>query len=205
MVGVTQFSLFGAEAAVPSSDDLDGLLLAGALWVRSPAGTRLSIVVDDRWRAEVLAEAFAERGLDGEGGAYGSDAIVEAPGTGGFAVRTAFTAALAPAAARWTRGANHVPPANLAMGAGALRLWTIATGRPDDVGYLLATADADGPTHRVAGAQLARLGVAAVALTHRGGPGWRVTSSRRLRRLVELVGAAPPGGAASWPTPPAGR
>ena len=39
---MTQFSLFGAAAAEPARADLDGLLLAGGQWVRSPAGARLS-------------------------------------------------------------------------------------------------------------------------------------------------------------------
>ena len=40
-----QFSLFGAAAAQPTLDDLDGVLLAGGHWVRSGDGARLSIVV----------------------------------------------------------------------------------------------------------------------------------------------------------------
>jgi hypothetical protein len=191
---VTQFSLFGAEAAVPSLDDLDGLLLAGGHWVRSPAGARLSIVVADQWRAAALAVAFAERGVGA------ADAIV--PATSGLGVRTAFAEQLTPRAARWIRGANPGLPADFRLTAGGLRLWAVAAGRRDDVGYLLATAQPDDATHRAAGAQLARLGVAAVSLAHRGGPGWRVTSHRRLRRLVELLGPPPPGGAADWPGAP---
>src|SRR5947208_1949952 len=71
----------------------------------------------------------------------------------------------------------------------------------DDVGYWLATSEPADQIHRVAGAQLARLGVAAVSLAQRGGPGWRVTSARRLRRLVELLGTPPPGGEPDWPEP----
>ena len=48
-----------------------------------------------------------------------------------------------------------------------------------------------------AGSQLSRHGLAAVSLSQRPGPGWRITSAKRLRRLVELVGAAPAG--ADWP------
>jgi hypothetical protein len=190
---VTQFSLFGAEAASPELADLDGVLLAGGHWVRSSDGARLSVVVTDRWRADALAAAFADRGVGGP------DAIVDA--TGGFGVRTAFTPDLNPHAARWTRGANEGLPLGFVLGSGGLRLWAIAAGRRDDVGYLLATAESDDPIHRAAGAQLARLGVAAVSLAQRGGPGWRVTSARRLRRLVELLGAPPPGGEADWPQP----
>lgn len=188
---MTQFSLFGAEAAAPVLDDLDGLLLAGGQWVRSGADARLSVVVADRWRADALAEAFHHRGVGGAG------AIIDA--STGFGVRTAFARGLVEHAARWTRGANQGLPAGFQLGAGGLRMWAIAAGRRDDVGYLLATAQPDDPMHRVAGAQLARLGVAAVSLAQRGGPGWRVTSGRRLRRLVELLGPPPPGGERDWP------
>jgi hypothetical protein len=190
---VTQFSLFGAEAATPTLDDLDGVLLAGGHWVRSAAGARLSVVVPDRWRADALAAAFAERDVGG------ADAIV--PAESGFGVRTAFSERLVERAGRWTRGANEGLPLAFRLGAGGLRLWAVAGGRRDDVGYLLATAAADDPIHQAAGAQLSRLGVAAVSLAQRGGPGWRVTSARRLRRLVELLGPPPAGGERAWPDP----
>ncbi|MEO9139070.1 MAG: hypothetical protein ABI345_08385 [Jatrophihabitans sp.] len=188
---MTQFSLFGAAAATPTLDDLDGLLLAGGQWVRAGGGARLSVVVADRWRADALVEAFGDLGVDGP------DAVVQSPG--GFGVRTAFVDDLAPHAARWTRGANQGLPRDFRLGPGGLRLWAIATGRPDGVGFLLATDRADDPLHQAGGAQLSRLGVAAVSLAQRGGPGWRVTSARRLRRLIELLGPAPLGGAGDWP------
>jgi hypothetical protein len=191
MVGVTQYSLFGAEAGRPALGDLDGLLLAGGHWVRSGPTARLSVVVADRWRADALAAAFAERGVGG------ADAVV--PTETGFGVRTAFSADLLAPAARWRRGANEGLPTGFALDAGGLRVWAIAAGRRDDVGYLLATAHPDDPIHRAAGAQLARLGVTAVSLAQRGGPGWRVTSARRVRRLVELLGPPPVDGDADWP------
>ena len=189
---MTQFSLFGAEASAPALPDLDGVLLAGGHWVLHGQQARLSVVVTDRWRADALAAAFTERGVDGP------DAVV--PAEAGFAVRTAFSADLVPAAHRWRRGANEGLPAGFQLGAGGLRLWAVAAGRRDEAGYLLATADADDRIHLAAGAQLARLGVAAVSLGVRGGPGWRVTSAKRLRRLVELLGPAPAGGAQHWPS-----
>jgi hypothetical protein len=188
---VTQFSLFGAEAVPPALDDLDGLLLAGGQWVRAGADARLSVVVADRWRADALADAFAQLGVGG------ADAIIEAPS--GYGVRTAFTPVLVVLAARWTRGANQGVPTGFQLGVGGLRLWAVAAGRRDDIGYLLTTVEPDDPMHRVAGAQLSRLGVAAVSLAQRGGPGWRVTSGRRLRRLVELLGPSPSGGERDWP------
>jgi len=186
-----QFSLFGAAAAPPTLDDLDGVLLGGGHWVRSGDGARLSVVVADQWRAAALAEAFADRGVGA------ADAI--GPAETGRTVRTAFSPALVPYSARWVHGAVQLPPTGFQLTAGGLRLWAIAVGRPDDVGYLLATAEVDDETHRAAGAQLARLGIAAVSIGLRGGPGWRVTSVKRLRRLIELLGEPPPGGDAMWP------
>ncbi|HEY3736213.1 MAG TPA: hypothetical protein VGL26_02115 [Jatrophihabitans sp.] len=195
---MTQFSLFGAAVAPPTLTDLDGVLLAGGWWVRAEDGARLSVIVTDRWRADALVEEFHTRGV----GCAGTDpSIVSAEN--GLAVRTGFTSDLFPYAQLWTRGANQGPPPNFVLGAGGLRLWCIAAGRRDELGYLLATAEPDGSTHTLAGAQLARFGVPAVSLTHargaHGGPGWRVSSAKRMRRLVELVGPAPTAAGVDWP------
>jgi hypothetical protein len=188
---VTQFSLFGAAVAEPTLDDLDGVLLGGGHWARSASGARLSVVVADRWRADALAAAFALRAVDC------LDAVIAAEG--GFAARTAFHPDLVASAARWTRGANEGPPVGFVLTPGGLRLWAIAAGRPDDVGYLLGTAEPDDALHLAGGAQLARLGLAAVSISGRGEPGWRVTSLKRIRRLVELLGEPPPGAGQTWP------
>lgn len=196
---MTQFSLFGAEAAAPDLADLEGLLLAGALWVRSGPSARLSTVVRDRWRADALADAFADRGL------ACATPVVDA--ATGYGVRTSFADELAELAVRWTRGSRQAVPKGFTLGPGGLRLWTIASGHHDGTGYLLGTVDADNPLHLVAGSQLARIGVAAAGLAQRGRPGWRVTSARRLRRLAELVGPPPDGAGTDWPThaDPTGR
>jgi hypothetical protein len=193
MGAVTQFSLFGAEAAAPALEDLDGLMLAGAQWVRSVDGARLSVLVADRWRADALLREYRERSV------AGTDGVKDLGGR--FAARTAFSAELRAGAARWTRGARVGIPKDFQLGAKGLRLWTIAGGRRDGVGYLLATpaAAGDGILHRTAGSELARLGVAAVSLSQRPGPGWRITSAKRLRRFAELVGAPPPGAVSDWP------
>lgn len=188
---MTQFSLFGAEAAAPSLEDLDGLLLAGAQWVRGSGGARLSVVVADRWRADALAGTFGELGV-------GADDTVAAADER-FAARTAFSADLLAHADRWTRGARQAVPAGFELGAGGLRMWTIAAGRRDGAAYLLGTAPPDDPMHQIAGAQLSRLGVAAVSLSQRPGPGWRITSARRLRRFAELVGRPPDNAGQDWP------
>lgn len=198
---MSQFSLFGAAAAEPGIDDLEGVLLAGGHWVRTDGRARLSIVVGDRWRAEALAEEFEVRGLADAGG---PETVVPAPS--GWSVRTAFGERLAPLAARWSRGASEGPPPGFALTPGGLRLWALAAGRQDEAGYVFATERADGvhqlavgALHLAAGSQLSRLGLAAVSLGARGGPGWRVTSARRLRRLAELLGPAPRGGERHWP------
>lgn len=188
-----QFSLFGAEAAEPALADLDGLVLAGGDWVRTDRGSaaRLSVLVADPWRASALRAELLERGLSSD--------TAEAPGDL-VAVRTEITELLAGQAERWTRGANLRVPLDLALSPSGLRLWAIATGRLAESGYLLAMSDPDGPVHRAAGGQLARLGVTALDVGVRGGPGWRVTSARRLRRLAELIGREPDGAQGNWPT-----
>lgn len=195
---MTQYSLFGAAAAAPVLADLDGLLLAGGQWARSGTSARLSIVVGDRWRADALHAEFVEREV-----AERDDPVVQA--AAGAAVRTAFTDRLAGVAGRWTKGARQRVPNDLVLGAGGLRLWAIAVGQHDGSGYLLpcaSSARGDPTLHRAAGAQLAQLGVTALALSRVGGgigPAWRVTSARRLRRLAELLGSPPPGCEADWP------
>jgi len=185
-----QFSLFGAAVAEPILDDLDGVLLAGGHWARLGGTARLSIVVPDSWRADALVDAFAGRGVPEVTRA------VE-PAQSGVSVRTAFSTALAPHAARWMRGANEAPPPGFELSPGGLRLWAIAAGRADDAGHVLETAAAGDPLHVAAGAQLARLGLAAVSLSQH--PGWRITSVKRLRRLAELVGEPVPGAGRDWP------
>ena len=49
-----QFSLFGAETADATLNDLDGLVLAGGDWVRVEHGSaaRLSVLVREQWRVD---------------------------------------------------------------------------------------------------------------------------------------------------------
>jgi len=196
---VTQFSLFGAAVAAPTLADLDGVLLAGGWWVRQDENARLSVIVAERWRADSVAEEFSIRGV----GCAGDELAVTAA-EAGLCVRTGFSAALLEPAKAWTRGANQGPPVDLALTAGALRLWCLAAGRRDDVGYLLATAAPNDAIHTAGGAQLSRHGVPAVSVSHTRGayssPGWRVSSSKRLKRLAEPVGPAPAGAGEDWPS-----
>jgi hypothetical protein len=188
-----QFSLFGAAAVEPSVGDLDGVLLAGGHWARNGGTARLSVVVDAQWRADALCGIFTQLGVGG-----GDEEIVSA--AGGLAVRTSFSPWLAAHAARWTRGANAAVPHNFALGPVGLRIWAITAGHRDAAGYLLATGERPDAIHPAAGAQLAKLGLTAVSLTHRaGGPAWRIISAKRLRRLAELLGEPPSGAATNWP------
>lgn len=196
MLHAMQFSLFGAESVAPTLDDLAGVLLAGGHWVRrgdavpgSVRPARLSVLVEDQWRQDALVAELRTRGLTGE-------AVQE---NGRRAARTGFEPALGEMAAGWIRGASIAPPTDLVLSAGGLRLWAICAGRQDEAGYLLPTASHDDPAHRVAGAQLARLGLAGVSLGERGGPGWRIIGTKRLHRLAEIVGAPPLGSGSAWP------
>ena len=139
---MTQFSLFGAAVAEPTLDDLDGVLLGGGHWARSAAGARLSVVVADRWRADALAalrRSAACGGRDarrGRGRLRGADGVPCRSHQRGGPVDT-----------RCERG----PPAGFALTPGGLRLWAIAAGHPDDVGYLLGTAEPDDALHLAGG------------------------------------------------------
>lgn len=170
--------------------DLDGVLLGGGHWLAGADGARLSVVVSDAWRVAALSDAFEQLGVADSDPPPVTDLLV---------ARTAMTGRLRPLEQRWRRGANETPPEDLRLTAAGLRLWAITSGTPDDVGFLLRTPAGEAMIHRAAGAVLARTGVAAVELGARGGPGWRISSARRLRRLAELVGAPPPGGEGQWP------
>ena len=188
---MTQFSLFGAAVAEPCLDDLDGVLLAGGHWVRirraTARGCRSSVAdggAPRRW-----PRRSRERGV-------GGPPTRSSPAEGGYARahRRSRADCSTPRAERWTRGAAR-DRRRIRADAGGLRLWAIATGQRDDSATCSAPRDADDPMHLAGGAQLARLGIAAVSITARaGGPGWRITSAKRLRRFAELVGEPPAGG-----------
>jgi len=191
-----QLSLFGVEAAPPVPMDLAGLL-AGAGQVTRMGGTaRVSVVVDERWRAAVLLAECAQRAV----AASCESTTVE----GHLVVRTAYSTVLAPLGRRWLAGAIKGPPADLYLDGRQLRLWYAAGGSPDGAqacALRLGVNDSEA-TWNAVGAALAGLGLPAVLLGPRaGGPAYRIVGRRRLGRLRELVGEAPaqaPPGA--WPT-----
>jgi len=190
-----QLSLFGAEAADPAPADLAGLL-AGPGQVSRMGGTaRVSVVVPDAWRVHVLLAELAARDLP---------ATWVAVDENGYAVRTAYTALLAPLAAAWLRGAGKLPPPGFALDGRRLRLWAAAAGSADATGgYVLGLSPSDEASWAPVGSALAALGLtAALVSPGAGGPAYRIEGRRRLARLAELVGdppaLAPPG---AWPEP----
>jgi hypothetical protein len=179
-----QLNLFGVEARPPSATDLEGLLAGAGSVVRLGGTARVSVVVDAAWRVRVLAAEFNLREL----------ATSWEPDTEGhFAVRTAYSSALAPLATRWLKGALKRPPRGLALDGRKLRLWLAAGGSPDDQGgFTLTLGPGDEAVHEPVGAALAGLGLAPVLLGSRAeGPAYRIVGRRRLARLAELVGEPP--------------
>jgi hypothetical protein len=181
-----QLSLFGVEARPASPLDLEGLLAGAGQVVRMGGTARVSIVVADAWRARVLLAECRLRGLV----ATCEPATVE----GHLAFRTAYATALAPLGPRWLRGAVKYPPAGFALDGRRLRLWVAAAGTRDGAqAYTLGLGPSDEPAWGAVGAALAAAGLPAALLGPRaGGPAYRIVGRRRLARLAELVGDAPP-------------
>jgi hypothetical protein len=187
-----QLSLFGVEAAPPAPADVEGLLAGPGQVVRMGGTARVSVVVDQLWRAQVLHAELRTRGLG-----------VTCVGTveQHIGVRTAYTTVLAPLALAWLRGAVKVPPSGFGLDGRRLRLWAAAAGELDGPGFTLRLGASDEPAWPAVGAALAAVGLPAALLSPRaGGPAYRITGRRRLTRLAELVGdppvAAPDG---AWP------
>src|SRR5205807_10070175 len=97
-----QLSLFGVEAGPPVPEDLEGLLAGPGQVVRMGGTARVSVVVEELWRAQVLHAELRLRGLG-----VTCVATVEQH----IGVRTAYTATLAPLGVAWLRGAVKAPPA----------------------------------------------------------------------------------------------
>lgn len=181
-----QLSLFGIEGRPPAATDLEGLLAGAGQVVRLGGTARVSVVVDAAWRVRVLVAECAVRGL----AATWEPSTVE----GNFGVRTEYSAALAPLAAAWLRGAVKRPPVDFALDGPRLRLWAVAAGGPDgEIGYSLRLGPHDEPCWDPVGAALSAAGIPAALLGPRaGGPAYRIVGRRRLGRLAELVGDPPP-------------
>lgn len=188
-----QLSLFGASLYEPRISDLEGLLAGPGQLVRRDGTARLSVIVDAAWRARCLIDALAARGLEAE-----SEERIDAD-AGGVVVRSGFAPELAPLAARWSRGAVKRPPPGLRLSDNQVWMWTVSAGHRDPAGFLLRLGPSDADAWRAIGLALAAGGLDADFVGSRaGGPGYRISSRRRVRRLRALVGEAPDG-AVEWP------
>jgi hypothetical protein len=189
---VPQLSLFSAEARPPRTADLAGLLCGPGQIVRFGAGdqARLSIVLAEAERADAVRAACRAAGI------AVSPVRTE---SGATALRSAFRCDLVELARAWTRGAVKAVPGEWQLDGAALRMWTLAAGRPDGRGgYLLALDPHALSTHPSLIAALTRLGLPPARVSR--GPALRISGTRRIARLVELVGPAPPRVAPSdWP------
>lgn len=194
-------SLFSAEASGPGLPDLAGLLCGhGQITGFGRTAARLSVVVEEPWRAHVLARECRRRG---------ADAQVAVAECGSPQVRTSFRVDLLPLALRWLRAGCTGPveddsgkavPDGFRLSGAMLRMWALASGRPGPSGYLLGVDPLAPHTHEGLLAALAPLGVHARLLGPKAeAPAVRVNGRRRLDSLVELIGEPPAGAEAAWP------
>ncbi len=190
---VSQLSFFTAESVPPAVTDLSGVLAAAGQIVLVGAGARLSVVVDQLWRASALAEMILEAGLVPEIARTEEESPL---------VRTEVNPLLVEIATDWTRGAVKTVPVRWLPGPRELRAWTLAAGSLEGDHYLLGLDPHAPDTHSPLASALMRVGIAPTLIGTRGGrPALRISGRRRLSRLVENVGE-PPGGAealALWP------
>ncbi len=190
---MSQLSFFSAESVPPAVADLTGVLAAAGQVVTVSGGARLSVVVDQPWRASALADMIADAGLVPEI----SRTEEQTP-----LVRTAVDVRLQIIAAQWTRGAVKTVPLSWLPGPRELRAWTLAAGSPEADRYLLGLDPHAPDTHSPLASALMRVGIAPTLIGTRGNrPALRISGRRRLSRLVESVGEAPEDAAAQsqWP------
>ncbi|BBX33963.1 hypothetical protein MMAG44476_22992 [Mycolicibacterium mageritense DSM 44476 = CIP 104973] len=195
---MSQLSFFSAESVPPAVTDLTGVLAGPGQIVVVGSGekqtARISVVVDEPWRAEALAEMFGQAGLAAEIARTDENTPL---------VRTALDPQLVPIAREWTRGAVKTVPPTWLPGSRELRAWALAAGEPEaDDRYLLGLDPHAPDTHAPLASAMMRVGIAPTLIGTRGShPALRISGRRRLSRLVENVGE-PPGDAAAlahWP------
>lgn len=198
-----QLSFFSAETEPPAPADLAGLLAGPGQCVLTGGRARISVVVDEQWRAIAIAELMSQCTLPGRELATEIGLSQE----GRPLVRTELAAELVALGRAWVKGAAKTVPDAWTPGSRAQRAWALAAGRGSvdnsgDWHYLLGLDPHAPQTHAPLAAALARAGIAATTIGPRGGgPALRVTGRRRLSRLAENVGAAPPGApvVGAWP------
>lgn len=184
---MSQLSFFSAEAVPPAVADLTGLLAAPGQVVLVGSGreqgARLSVIVDEQWRAQALAEMIADAGLVPE---------ISRTDENRPLVRTAVEPRLVAIAAEWTRGAVKTVPPQWLPGPRELRAWTLAAGAQEPNGYLLGLDPHAPDTHSPLASAMMRVGIAPTLIGTRGmRPALRISGRRRLSRLVENVGEPP--------------
>ncbi len=192
MHSVSQLSLFSADARPSRVGDLAGLLCGPGQIVRFGVGdqARLSVVLPEPGRAQAVAAACAVTGIT-------VDAVTTE--SGATALRTAFRCDLVALALEWTGGAAKSVPAHFQLDGPVLRLWALSAGWPDERGGYLLALDPHAPqTHQPLIAAATRAGIAPARVGR--GTALRISGTRRVQRLVELVGPLPPRAAtADWP------
>ena len=195
---MSQLSFFSAESVPPSVADLTGVLAGPGQVVLASVGgqqaARISVVVDELWRAHGLAEMISDAGLISE---------ISRTDENNPLVRTALDPQLMLIAGAWTRGAVKTVPAGWLPWSRELRAWTLAAGTFEaDDRYLLGLDPHAPDTHAALAEAMMRVGIAPTLIGTRGShPALRISGRRRLSRLVENVGE-PPGDAAAlahWP------
>ena len=180
---MSQLSFFSAESVPPAVSDLTGVLAAPGQIVTVGGGARLSVVVDQLWRAEALGQMINEAGLTAE---------ITRTEENTPLVRTAVDAKLRLIAGDWTRGAVKTVPPLWLPGPRELRAWTLAAGSPEADRYLLGLDPHAPDTHSPLASALMRIGIAPTLIGTRGArPALRIGGRRRLSRLVENVGEPP--------------
>lgn len=190
---MSQLSFFSAESVPPAVTDLTGVLAASGQAVLVGRGARLSVVVEELWRAEALAEMIHEAGLEPDLTRTDEDTPL---------VRTPADPRLVPIAREWTRGAVKTVPRQWLPGPRELRAWVLAAGTPDADRYLLGLDPHAPDTHSPLASALMRVGIAPTLIGTRGTrPALRISGRRRLSRLVENVGEPPDNADAlsQWP------
>jgi hypothetical protein len=180
---VGQLSFFSAGSVPPAVADLTWVLAATGQVIMVGGGARLSVVVDEPWRAAALADMIDQAGLLSEITSTEEDTPL---------VRTAVDVRLRVIAAEWTRGAVKMVPPLWLPGPRELRAWTLAAGSPEADRYLLGLDPHAPDTHSPLASALMRVGIAPTLIGTRGTkPALRISGRRRLSRLVENVGEPP--------------
>ena len=173
---VSQLSFFSAESVPPAVGDLTGVLAASGQIVTVGDGARLSVVVDQLWRAEALAEMIDEAGLMAE---------ITRTDENTPLVRTAVDDRLCSFAVDWTRGAVKTVPPLWLPGPRELRAWILAAGGPEADRYLLGLDPHAPDTHSPLASALMRVGIAPTMIGTRGArPALRISGRRRLSRQI---------------------